>query len=72
MDADWIMTVWEASDYLRISPSALYACCQRGQLPYIKWGRRLRFRKRDLDRYLEDHQRPVLEAHKADGTRRRP
>jgi len=52
MDADRIMNAWEAAEYLRLTTGALYMACARGQLPAIRWGRRLRFRKGDLDRFL--------------------
>lgn len=53
MDGDRILNAFEASDYLRLTPRALYAAAQRRQLPVIKMGKRVRFRQRDLDAWLE-------------------
>jgi len=37
---------------MRCTLPALYAMVQRRQIPYIRIGRRLRFRHEDLDRFL--------------------
>jgi excisionase family DNA binding protein len=54
MDSDRIMNAHEAADYLRLTAGALYVACSRRQLPAIRFGRRLRFRKRDLDQFLAE------------------
>jgi excisionase family DNA binding protein len=66
MDGDRLMTAWEAADYLRVTAGAIYRAANRGQLPLIRWGRRIRFRKQDLDRFLaartvEPFGAPILE-----------
>ena len=55
MDDDFnaIMTIEEASRYLRIPKSTLYKLAQRRRLPSQKIGRHWRFRKDALDRWLE-------------------
>lgn len=40
-------------NYLRLKKSAVYGMTMRRELPYLKIGKRLRFRKTDIDRYLE-------------------
>ena len=48
-----VMTIDELSDYLRISRSTLYKLAQEGRVPCKKVGRHWRFRKRAIDRWLE-------------------
>jgi|WetSurMetagenome_2_1015567.scaffolds.fasta_scaffold01371_15 excisionase family DNA binding protein len=69
MDADRIMNAQEAADYLRLTNGALYMACARGQLPAIRWGRRLRFRKTDLDRFLAARTIEPTQAPNPDGKR---
>ena len=47
------MTIDELSDYLRISRSTLYKLAQEGRVPCKKVGCHWRFRKRAIDRWLE-------------------
>ncbi len=70
MDADRIMNAVEAADYLRLTIGAFYMAVARRQLPVIRWGRRLRFRKSDLDRFLTARTVQPFEAPSPDGTRR--
>jgi excisionase family DNA binding protein len=53
MDDDRYMRP-EAAQYLRISPKTLatWACTKRVNIPYIKIGRSVRYRKSDLDEFL--------------------
>ena len=47
--SDWL-TAREAADHLRLpSVAALYQRVARGQIEALRLGRRLRFRRRDLD-----------------------
>ncbi len=69
MDSDRIMNTMEAAGFLRLSIPALYMACERGQVPHIRFGRRLRFRKSDLDRFLAERTVQPLEAPSSDGTR---
>ena len=46
------LTAQEAADYLRISRRALYQAVRRGQIPRHHFGRRLRFRREELDAAL--------------------
>ena len=48
-----LMTTKEAAAYLRISTSSLYMRLQRNQIPFIRLGHHLRFRKSELDRALK-------------------
>ncbi len=45
----------DAADYLGITPGTLnvWRCTKRHQIPYIKVGRLVKYRKSDLDKWLE-------------------
>jgi excisionase family DNA binding protein len=47
----------EASQFLGISAKTLYNLCSCGQIPYLKFGRRNRYRKDDLKALLLAHPR---------------
>lgn len=42
----------EAASYLKMTRRALYMAVSRGQVPVIRWGRRLRFRVADLEAFM--------------------
>jgi len=48
-----LLTIKEASEYLGISVDALYCMVYRKQIPYVKIGKKLRFDKFILDRWIE-------------------
>ena len=48
-----ILTLDELSEYLKIARSTIYKLCQEGKIPGQKVGRRWRFRKEVIDRWLE-------------------
>ena len=52
---DPLMPRAEATEYLGLKPGTLEAWASRGSvnLPYIKLGRAVRYRKSDLDRFIE-------------------
>lgn len=47
----------EAADYLRIKKEtlAVWACNKRHELKYVKIGRRVLYRKLDLDAFIESN-----------------
>jgi len=52
MSSEWL-TANETVEYLRFpSRDALYQAVQRGQIPAHRLGRRLRFRRAELDAHL--------------------
>lgn len=53
LDSEMWLTVTDASRYLSLSANALRLMVHRGQVRSYKLGRRLRFRKRDLDALLK-------------------
>lgn len=54
--AVWLNTQ-EAAAYLRISPQALRNHVYRGDVPFYKFRRSLRFKRTELDRLLEGTRR---------------
>jgi excisionase family DNA binding protein len=51
---DRVLSLEEASKYLGVSQAALRTWKRRGKAPaFFRAGRLLRFRKRDLDRWIE-------------------
>lgn len=54
MDKDiQVMTLEEASRYLKIHISTLYQMAQKGRIPASKVGRLWRFRKHRIDKWLD-------------------
>lgn len=49
---DQVLTAQQAAALLQVSPATVSRLCQRGELPYVKVGRQLRFRQEWLDAYL--------------------
>lgn len=53
-DLPLVMTIEEASKYLRVPLSSLYKLAQDGKIPCQKVGRHWRFRKETIDHWLDD------------------
>ena len=50
---DGLLTVREAAEFLSISRSKLYEMMDNGELNFVKLGRCVRYRRSDLDQYLD-------------------
>lgn len=61
MQPEPLLNVQEVADFLRINTATVYGWAQSGQLPAIKVGRSWRFRRVDLEAWL-DRNRKDLEA----------
>jgi len=50
-----LLTRQEAAAYIGVQPNTLatWACTQRYDLPYVKVGRNVRYRKQDLDAFIQ-------------------
>ena len=59
-----LLTREEAAEYLRVTPGtlAVWASTRRYELPFIKCGRAVRYRKADLDRWLAGRTVPAQPA----------
>jgi excisionase family DNA binding protein len=47
------LTTEEVLAYLKITPRTIYRLIRSGELPAVRIGRQWRFRRADLDRWLE-------------------
>ncbi len=47
-----LMTLEEVAEYLRLSVHTIYKMAQRGKIPALKAGKKWRFRKEDIDKWL--------------------
>lgn len=54
MTDEEILTLQELSAYLKIAEKTLYGYAQKGKIPGIKVGSAWRFRKTDIDAWLEE------------------
>lgn len=53
MPREALMTVAEVSEYLACSVSMVRRLAQRSEIPYYRLGRLLRFRRSDVDAWLQ-------------------
>ena len=51
-DTDEIMTVEQLSDYLTIARQTIYGKCASKELPYYKSGKRLYFKKSEINNWI--------------------
>ena len=49
-----IMTLEETAKYLKIGKSTLYKMAREGKIPAVKIANQWRFRKEEIDRWLEE------------------
>lgn len=52
MSESGFMTVGEVAEYLRMKPLAIYRKVAKKEIPFLKAGRSIRFKKEDIDRWL--------------------
>ena len=67
MTHEQFLTTAEVIDYLQVNLRTVYRLLKAGKLPAVRVGRQWRFRKRDLDAWLEQRPRPA--AGRGGGTR---
>jgi excisionase family DNA binding protein len=48
-----LLTIRDLMAYLSVGRSTIYNILKTGELPYIKLGKRVLFRKKDVDKFLE-------------------
>ena len=49
---DNLLDMRQASEYLNIKISTLYAMCMKNRIPVVKIGKLNRFRREDLDKFI--------------------
>ena len=54
---DEILTLKEVAAYLKLAERTVYLYAQTGKLPGIKFGSAWRFRRADIDRWVEEQRR---------------
>lgn len=54
---DSLMTVKDVAKYLKVEESTIYTWAKDGRIPGIKLGHFWRFKKDDIDRWLEENKR---------------
>jgi excisionase family DNA binding protein len=59
MSTEILLNVKEVADFLQVNVNTVYAWAQNGRMPAIKLGRNWRFRRSDLEAWLnrnrQDH-----------------
>ena len=55
MSSETLLNVKQVAQYLQLKESTIYSWAQDGKIPAIKIGRTWRFRRSDLDAWLERH-----------------
>ena len=48
-----LLTIKDRAQYLHLNEMTVYSYAQKGKIPGIKVGRNWRFKKEDIDRWLE-------------------
>jgi excisionase family DNA binding protein len=64
-DAPALMTVDEAAAYLRLAPWTLRHWVCKKKIPYVRLGRSVRFRRKDMERFVTQNLHGKLEDRKA-------
>ena len=49
-----LLTIDETKRYLRVKKSTIYSWANKGKIPAIKIGKFWRFKKEDIDKWLEE------------------
>jgi PTS system nitrogen regulatory IIA component len=60
MTDEQLMSVKDLADYLQVDMSTLYLWSQRGQIPAMKVGRMWRYRRSEIDTWLNERRTPSL------------
>jgi len=59
--SDKLFNVKEAAEYLDIAPQTLYGYTSNRTIPFIKKGKKLYFRKSDLDKWLSEGRKLTMD-----------
>jgi len=54
--------VQDMAEYLATKPSTIYALVERKEIPFYKVGRLIRFRRVEIDQWMQAHKEPVVDA----------
>jgi PTS system nitrogen regulatory IIA component len=60
MTDDQLMNVRDLAQYLQVDMSSVYLWSQRGQIPAMKVGRMWRYRRSEIDAWLDGRRTPSV------------
>jgi excisionase family DNA binding protein len=72
MNDDHFLTTEEVLDYLQVNLRTVYRLIKAGKIPAVRVGRQWRFRKRDIDAWLDSSRQAPRGGDDKDGTGERP
>jgi excisionase family DNA binding protein len=58
------LTIDELSEYLNLKRSTLYSLVESGELPHYRVGRLVRFKRDDIDQWMEAHRKEAIDTKK--------
>ena len=61
MADDQLMSVRDVAEYLQVDMSTVYLWSQRGQMPAMKVGRMWRYRRAEIDAWLDQRRSPSVQ-----------
>lgn len=59
---DRLLTVAELAEYLGLAQGTIYNKVCRGEIPHVKLGRAVRFRRSEIDRWIDAQSRVAEDA----------
>ena len=65
------LTIKELAKYLNVTERTIYNLLERGELPGFKVGVNWRFRREDIDKWIEDNKKMNVSAKKQQNKRNR-
>jgi len=60
LDMDKWLTLEQITEYLQMSTSSIYKMAQVGKIPAYKVGRQWRFKKEEIDKWVEKHRKTTI------------
>jgi len=57
LEKDRLMTLQQVAEYLQIKERTIYGWAQKGQIPSFKLGNVWRFKREDIDLWIEERKR---------------
>jgi excisionase family DNA binding protein len=58
------LNIDQLSDYLNLRKSTLYKMAENKDIPFFRFGRIIRFKKQEIDAWIEDHKEEVIDPNK--------
>jgi excisionase family DNA binding protein len=57
-----LINIQELAEYTGNTVGTLYVWIHQRKIPYIKWGRNIRFDLNEIDKFIENHRIPAKES----------